>query len=149
MCCKNVKHQMQSTEEPQRESLLQSEQESWGQWPRNVSNGLDACCVWHPRYCDICLHNYGKQVTLWLGALEAEWWARAWVLLRALCFRREQRLLSRWRPSPTAGQSSRALCWAEGSAARLQTGGRDEGASQAFVSKSLIVGSSPSQVGHH
>ena len=82
---------MQSTEEPQRESLLQSEQESWRQWPRNVSNGLDACCVWHPRYCDICLHNYGKQVTLWLSALEAEWWARAWVLLRALCFRREQR----------------------------------------------------------
>ena len=63
---------MQSTKEPQRESLLQSEQESWRQRPRNVSNGLDACCVWHLHYCDICLYNYGKQVTLWLSALEAE-----------------------------------------------------------------------------
>ena len=69
---------MQSTEEPQRESLLQSEQGSWRQEPGSVSNALDARCAWHLHYRDICLHNYGKQVTLWLSALEAGWWARAW-----------------------------------------------------------------------
>ncbi|KAG5202112.1 hypothetical protein JEQ12_003502 [Ovis aries] len=70
-CCKSIRHQMQSTEEPQRESLLQSEQGSWRQEPGSVSNALDARCAWHLHYRDICLHNYGKQVTLWLSALEA------------------------------------------------------------------------------
>lgn len=84
MCCKSTKYQTQSTEEPQRESLRQSEQESWKREPRNVSSGLDTCCVRHLHYCDICLHNHGKQVTLWLSALEAEWGTRAWVLLQGL-----------------------------------------------------------------
>lgn len=69
---------MQSTEEPQRESLLQSEQGSWRQEPGSVSNAPDTRCAWHLHYRDICLHNYGKQVTLWLSALEPGWWARAW-----------------------------------------------------------------------